>query len=312
MNTINKIIVCLILVVLSCNKKIEKEIWLEEPNEIKYSENREKEVWGKILRGDDAEIFYGTPLYSAALAIVKKNDDKIEEEINKINLNDINYQEPKFNTTIGHLALINDDISALKLLVSKGLDCNIMDKEGHSVVTSINDSFKSRLDNSLEVLKYIIKKGGNVNLLNTKKGSHDRTPLIVASKSNLENVKLLIDSGADPNFVYKENPSDQFPQSSLISALGAQRMDIIAYLIYEAKVDFKSLKYSPKSKYSPNGYKILGYLRFMTFELNSEKHKEKMKLVNYLLEEGLDYWNTEIPKNIRNNDRFTEEYLNKY
>ena len=51
----------------------------------------------------------------------------------------------------------------------------------------------------------------------------------------------------------------------------------------------------------------------MTFSLDSEKHKKKMKLVNYLSEQGLDYWSVPVPKHIKENLNYnTEEYLSKY
>ena len=94
--------------------------------------------------------------------------------------------------------------------------------------------------------------------------------------------------------------------------MGHKRIDIVNYLIFEAKVNFKNLKYSSNSKYNPDEYLILGYLRYMTFDLNSEKYQQKMKLIKYLSEQGLDYWKTEIPKNILKNKRFYKEYLEKY
>lgn len=74
----------------------------------------------------------------------------------------------------------------------------------------------------------------------------------------------------------------------------------------EFGVDFKNLNYFP------NIHKISGYFRGMTFELDSKNHKHKMRLVNYLKEQGLDYWNAPIPKRILKNKNFDEDYLKKY
>lgn len=46
-------IVLLILTIVSCTNKAEKDNWAKEKPTIKYSEAREKEVWGRILRGDN-------------------------------------------------------------------------------------------------------------------------------------------------------------------------------------------------------------------------------------------------------------------
>lgn len=306
------IIASCILMIFSCRIKSEKDVWLKQPNEIKYSKENEKKVWGKILRGNSEELFYGTPHYKAAQFIKDKDIKQLRSIISSFSKKELNFQEAKLGFTLGHFALFNSNIEATRLLIEKGLNPNIISKSGFSLVTSINTASNSRLLNSLELLKEIIKKGGNVNLLNTIKNTHNRTPLIVAAGSNLENTKLLIESGANVNFVYKDSPTDEYPESALISALGHKRIDIVNYLIFEAKVNFKNLKYSSNSKYNPDEYLILGYLRYMTFDLNSEKYQQKMKLIKYLSEQGLDYWKTEIPKNILKNKRFYKEYLEKY
>ncbi|MDO6736510.1 hypothetical protein [Wenyingzhuangia sp. 2_MG-2023] len=63
-------------------------------------------------------------------------------------------------------------------------------------------------------------------------------------------------------------------------------------------------------KYNPGGFQILGYLRTMTFSLDSEKYQEKMRLVNYLSKQGLDYFNTPIPDYLKKGK--TRNYLLMY
>jgi len=306
-------ILALLLLVVGCTKKTEKDNWLEEAPEVKFSKEREKEVWGKVLRGKHSEIFYGSSLYDAAKAIKKGHNNDLKKLIENLSSKEINYQEPKFETTLGHFALRNENLEAIKLLLDKGLNPNIISKNGSSVITNINDPFKSRLDNSLNTLKYIIKKGGDVNLLNTKKNTYNRTPLIVAAASNLDNVKVLIKAGANPNFIYKDIKDDPLPESPLMNSLIDKRIDIINYLIFEVGINYKKFKYLKSSKYYPEGYRVLGALRKMTFPLDSEKYKKKMKLVNYLSEQGLDYWSVPVPKYIKKNPNYnTEEYLSKY
>ena len=174
-------------------------------------------------------------------------------------------------------------------------------------MTSINTPGNSRLPNSLETLKYIIKNGGDVNLNN----GFEATPLITASGSNLANTKLLIAAGADPNFIHKTD-NGAFQRSALTQALTSKRIEIANYLIFEQKVNYKIYKHSLSSKWNPGGYKILSYLREMTFEIDSENHKQKMKLVDFLSKQGLDYWSTPIPGKFKNNSGRTEEYLSKY
>lgn len=299
---------------------IQKDNWVNEPSYIKYSEKRENEVWGEILRGDNPALYYGTPLYDVADAMsgwfFLRNEEKIEKLIDEIPKEYINYQEPKFGTTIGHFALITNNLLALRKLLDKGLDANIMDKQGNAIIIDINEPFNSHLPEGLETLKYMIKKGANVNLYSER--ATVKTPLITAVNSNFENVKVLVEAGANAHFIdeldnYSRKTGFRSPfRSPLSAALLNRDMEIINYLIFDQKVDFRTLKYSITSKFHPGEYEILHSLREKKFDLNSKEYKEKMKLVAYLKTQGLDYWKTPIPDNIKNNSKFTQEYLSKY
>lgn len=300
--------------------KVQKDNWSNEPPEIKYSEQREKEVWGGVLRGNDAGLYYGTPLYDLAEAmsglVYFRNNEKIEKLIDEVPKEYINYQEGKYGMTIGQFALRTYNLSTLRKLLDKGLNPNLMDKRGKAIIIDINSSVYSHLPESLETLKYIIKKGGNVNLYS--KNASISTPLIEAANSNFENVKVLVEAGANPHFIepldsYSRNTGYRDPfRSPLSAALVNNRMQVINYLIFDQKVDFRTLKYSMDSKFHPGEYQILYRLREKTPKLNSKDYKEKMKLVAYLKTQGLDYWKTPIPDNIKNNPNFTPEYLSKY
>ena len=132
----------LIFMVYSYWSKVQKDNWVKDPPEIKYSEAREKEVWWRILRGDDAGLYYGTPLYDLAKAmsglIDFRNQDKIARLINKIPQEYVNYQEGKFGWTIGHFALRAGELKAIRLLLEKGLNPNLMSKSGDAIIIDIN------------------------------------------------------------------------------------------------------------------------------------------------------------------------------
>ncbi len=293
--------------------KVKKDEWVKEVPELKYSEVRENEVWGGDLLGDDAALFYGTPLYDLAeemsgLIVYFRSQDKIARLINELPKEYINYQEGKYGMTIGHFALSTGNFKAIQLLLDKGLNPNLIDKEGSAIIIHINGPFISRKPEAIETLKYMIKKGGDVNLYSEKGYT---TPLIEAANSNFDNVKVLIEAGADPNFIVKdlEGPF----RSALSSALVSSRIEIVNYLIFEQKVDFRTLKYPIDSKFHPGEYEILHKLRDMPFELNTKEYQEKMKLVAYLKTKGLNYWKTPIPDYIKTNPHYnTKEYLSKY
>jgi hypothetical protein len=296
--------------------KMQKDKWVKEPPEIKYSEQKENEVWGKILRGHNPELFYGTPLYEVADAmsglLYFRNEEKILKLIDEIPKEYVNYQEDKFGTTIGHFALKTYNFVAIRKLLDNGLNPNLMDKTGKAIIIEINSStYSYKSPESLKTLKYMIQKGGDVNLFSKK--AQLSTPLIEAANSNLENVKVLIESGANPHFVNKTTEYYSSFRSPLRVALTSGRIEIVNYLIFNQKVDFRTLKYPMVSKFHPGEYEILHSLRGeMLFKINSKEQREKMKLVAYLKTQGLDYWKTPIPDKIENNPNFTKEYLSKY
>jgi hypothetical protein len=306
------LLIAIILIAYLYTSKTQKDNWVKESPETKHSEAREKEVWGKILRGNDAPLYYGTPLYELAKEMTCfskfRSDEKIEKLIHEIPKEYINFQEGKYGMTIGHFALFVSNLKALRLLLDKGLNPNLIDKRGVAIIIDINNPGFAHLPESLETLKYIIKKGGNVNLYSKK--ALVKTPLIRAVNSNFENVKELIKAGADPNFIDKSAASPF--ESALSASLLNRDMEIINYLIFDQKVDFRTLKYPSDSKFHPGEYVILHRLREHTPDLNSKDYKEKMKLVAYLKTQGLDYWKTPIPDKIKNNPNYNHEYLSKY
>ncbi|MBD0724320.1 hypothetical protein B6A10_03920 [Flavobacterium sp. L1I52] len=303
--------------VYSFISKIEKDKWVNEPPAIKYSEKRENKVWGGTLRGFNPALFYGKPLYDLAKAMsgwsCLRNDKKIEKLINEFPEEYINFQEGKFGKTIGHFALTTNNMLAIRKLLDRGLNPNIMDRYGDAIIIDINSYPYCKSPESLEILKYMIKKGANVNLYSKRAYT---TPLIEASKyGRLVNVKLLVEADANPNFI--DDSADFGPyrspfRSALSAALSYHQIEVVNYLIFDQKVDFRTLKFSEDSKFHPGEYQILYDLREMFFKVNSKRYQEKMKLVAYLKTQGLDYWKTPIEERFRSNPNYTPEYLSKY
>lgn len=304
----NKYFALLMLIIVSCTSKNEKDKWVKEAPAIKYSEAREKEVWGRILRANDPDLYYGSPLYDLAKALSKYNILTDEREIIKlidaIPEENINYQEGKYGMTIGLFALWVNNPTVIPKLLDRGLDPNLKAKDGNNIIYKSIQSIANPIERVM-ILKYMIKKGANVNLFSKM----TYTPLMVASREgDMESVKVLVEAGANPHF-FDKSASRPF-NSALSIALAFRRIYVVNYLIFDKKVDFKRLKYQTDSKFHPGEYDILHDLRKMTFSLDSKKYKEKMKLVAYLKTQGLDYSQTEIPENIKNNRN--QDYLSQY
>ena len=305
-------IALLILTIISCTGKVEKDKWAKENPTIKYSEAREKEVWGRILRGDNPALFYGTPLYDLAEALSNdsflNNKEEIIKLIDAVPKEYINFQEEKFGTTIGLFALRIKNIFVVPKLLDKGLNPNLMDKRDNNIIVENLMTNKDPTERVL-ILRYMIKKGANVNLY-SKLNSY-KTPMMAAAQGDdVESLKLLVKFGADPNFCIKSYPSGPF--SYVLSVALQGNIDAVNYLIFDQKVDFKAAKYPMDSKFHPGEYVILHNLREMLFKLDSKEYQEKMKLVAYLKTQGLDYWKTPIQERYIKNPNYTKEYLSKY
>jgi len=292
----------------ACTSENKKDTWANQPHEIKYSKKLEKEVWGHVLYNTDPALFYGTPVYDAALAIKANDSDRLKDILKDKPVSTLNYQEEKGKQTLNLFAIRHKDLNSLMVLTELGADPNVQSKRGVSAFLLAANVAQRFDDNSY--LKYLIENGGDVNAVSKLKKNHDRTPLIAAAAYQLKNVKLLVEAGADPHYIHYYNKElARFKQSALHRAVLHRRIDIVNYLIFEKGVDYCILEEAPKGK-RKTPWTIANQIRSMVFPLESEEYKQKMKLVKYLKERGLDYWKTPIPKIYYSN--YDSVYLSKY
>jgi hypothetical protein len=302
-----KYLILFLLFACACTSKNEKEKekWAKEPAEIKYSKEREKEVWGHVLYNTDPALFYGTPVYEAAVAISNKDSEKLNEFFKDKDKSLVDFQEKGGLQPLNVFAIEHEDFNSLKVLTELGADPNIQSKRGVSAML-LAANVTQRYDDN-RYLKYLIGNGGDVNAKTKALKQYDKTPLIAAAHYKLENVKLLIEAGADPHYVYYGDKG--YKDSALHTALQNSKIDIVNYLIFEQGVDYNII-YEPPFKKGMEAWTIARSLRNMLFPLDSEEYKQKMKLVNYLKEQGIDYWKTKIPKVYYSN--YDSAYLSKY
>ncbi len=153
------LLLIIVIMVFSCTTRVEKDKWAKESPEIKYSEARENEVWGEILLGRNPALYYGTPLCDLAEtlsgAIWFRDKDEIAKLIDAVPKEYINFQEGKFGMTIGQFALRTNNMFAIRKLLDKGLNPNLMDKDGNAIIIDINNYTYGSLPESFETLKYM-------------------------------------------------------------------------------------------------------------------------------------------------------------
>jgi len=130
----------------------------------------------------------------------------------------------------------NRDFDLVELLSKSHTDYNVVTKKGKSLIHAYVDSYRSKSKKEIEVLKFLVDKGADINIqdkdgktallsslsnkvsaeqcklliskttVNQKDNQHN-TPLIVATE-NMQDIKiltLLVDAGADINCVNKQN-----------------------------------------------------------------------------------------------------------
>ena len=232
------------------------------------------------LYGDDIHIFEKTKVWELAKAVKHQNIDKIKE-LCKAHKNWINFQEWRFGMTVLNWAVQMRKIESVKALIEAGADSNVQDSSGTSPFIEA-----ARVEESTDYLKLLLAHGGNVNdiALKTMAGTC-RTPLIAAAGHSLENVKILVNAGANINY------HSQDCESALQEAYLLHQINILKFLIIEKGANFKLAVC-----YRTNGDSayISDYLRQFRFDLGSKDFWTKMEIVEYMKERGLDYWSAPI------------------
>ena len=275
----NYIILLLLIILSSCTPSSTEDKWASEPLEIKHSEKREKEVWGHVLRGRDAKLFYGTPVYEIAEAISNKDIEKVKELVSKLLKDQINYREDKFMGSLSEFAVSYRDFESLKILTEKGADPNLKKINNNTAfLRSVRISSRYHDDRFME---YLINNGGDVNSIANKY----ETPLMIASGGKLSDVKTLVKAGADPYYrLYVKESGQIF--SPLKSALSRRKIEIVNYYLFDIGVDYKSV-----SNYNKKGQltTIIDYIARMEFK-EGKKGDEQRKLQKKLIEHCINVW----------------------
>ncbi len=246
------------------------------------------------LLAHDVELYKNTPAWKLAKA-VKNQDTSLIKKICRKDSSLINFQEKKFGQTLLEWTVYTNRFKAAKALAEMGADPNIQSYNGTSAFIHAADKL-----NTSKYLRLLLKYGGNVNAVaDTSKKQPERTPLIAASKSRLESVKLLVEAGANVNYKYNGI-------SALRVAAVQDKIKIVKYLIKHG-AEFKK----PLLTTLDGEKRYLHHLlRSMVFEIGSEKYKTKMWVVDTLQDHGMNYWETEVPEHLKEN--YNKEYLKKY
>lgn len=249
------------------------------------------------LRGYDLRLFSAANVWPLAQA-VSKDDTVTIVRLLRQEKDLINYQEPKFGESLLLWAVWTNHFASAKSLLQQGANPNLPDTY-HGITPLIYAADKY---GTSAYVKLLLAHGADPNLVVKDSLEFMATPLIAAAYNRLESVKLLVGAGAKIDY---EAP---YQKSALRAALFQDRVNIVRYLILEKGANFKRpIGYT---YFNRNPIKVTDALRSWTFPLHSRKYKEKMEIVNYLKENGEDYWKTNVPSQYQRH--YSKEYLAKY
>jgi hypothetical protein len=271
--------------------------------------DREIIVDNSKLTGRHYRLFQNTPAWELTKAVWDKDEELMEEILSK-DRTLINYREGKFGQTILITAVIRSDWDALRLLIKHGADINLHDTfNGSSAIISA-----CKYDVQTEYVEYLIEHGANVNDVQTEQpewSSINYTPLMLACRNgNMKTVKLLIKHGANINY------QDEYGNIALAKAVMQEHYDITLYLLEQGADYTIPLFQRVWDKGQPKIYLVV-FLREQLHDLDSKKHKQKMKVVEFLRAKGIEYNNVSIDdwtlKEIKKKyPKNWKEYIKKY
>jgi uncharacterized protein len=256
--------------------------------------------------GRDVRLYKDTPVWEVALAIRDNDTIRLKQLLKGQPESLLNYQEKRYGQSLLNWSVYRDSYDAAKVLAEQGADPNLKAYDSTSAFINAADKHDASF------LRLLLKHGGDVNAVaDTEEPQRIRTPLIAASSISLESVKLLVDAGADADYIRITKRDAEFPgenvESALISAVRAEKIDIVKYLITDVGVRFD---YTFNTNIEGEKLGILYYLRRMAFPLDTKEHATKMEVVNFLQKRGLDYWAETVPERFYKN--YDSEYLKRY
>ncbi len=279
-------------------------------------------------RINNIKIYKDTPVWELALAVKNQKTDVIEK-IAKDNPDLLNYQEPKYGATLLLWAIGMEKYNSAEALLKCGANPDIASTTEGETPLYIAAGF-SWIDNDAKndpkYVKLLLRYGANPNknifseseIFILEPGA---SPLMHSIRCGIEKTKALVEAGADIDYKSK------FGKTVAIKALMAggpnatlEGMEYAHYLIVKKKANVSDPYYRGRTYGDENPYDeffAVDILRRWVYDLDSEKHKIKMEIVDEFARQGVNYWDTEINKFTleRIKKRYPdtwEEYIKKY
>lgn len=260
---------------------------------------------------NDYRLFRNSPVADVAEAIRNQDMKVMSREIIEHKTN-LDFQESKYGATLLMLTVINEDFEACKLLLEAGADPNLHDTfDGASAILY---AASIRNPATLEFLKLLLSFGANPSDIEfgqrRPSNSTRNTPLILAcqtiNRSPIKAVDILVQAGADIDY------TNEYKVSALRTALTFEHYDVVLYLLHKG-AEFNRIM----SRNDGRDWYLWDKLKLGLFPIGSKKHKEKMLIVDFLRQKGVDYDTVQVPPYaVKEAKRIYpsswEDYLKKY
>jgi hypothetical protein len=220
--------------------------------------------------GYDIELFKESEAWDAAKAVYRQDT----QEIRKLCVEHpeiLKFQDQKLKFTLLQWAVYNRRYYSVKALLEMGANPNVEDITG-----SIPLIEASTIDETSEYEKLILKFGGDVNKIIRSKQISNNTPLAAAVTTTLQNVKILVNAGANVH----DTESNHF-----YNACCCGYIDVVEYLITNCQCDFKR-----PVMINIHGKPIYAYAEIAerNFPQGTHEHATQQRLLSYLKEHGSD------------------------
>jgi ankyrin repeat protein len=282
--------------------------------------DRDTLVDKSTLLGKDYRLFQGTPVWNLAKAVQDEKVEEIKRIVQEEKVN-VDYQEEKFGKTLLMLTVMNQHYNSCQTLLELGANPNLHDSNDGTSPMIYAAGIENYQDDNTKFLKLLLKHGGNPNDEETGKrregNTTRKTPLSYACSdvnqfvSPIEKVKVLVEAGANVNY---KNEFNHFP---LREALIHKHYDVVLYLL-QKEANYNEMLFD-RAEFSKDGKKvyIADLLREHLLPLDSKEYQQKMQVVEFLKEKGIDYRKVPIPDFVVKEAKETypknwKEYLEKY
>lgn len=249
---------------------------------------------------EDVEIFFNTPVWELAKAVKSQSIGKIEK-ILASSPEYINYQDPKYGSTLLMWSIGMEKYKSAEALLHLGADPNIptTDYGETPLFRAAEYSWIDGLNKKdPKFVELLLRYGADPNIpyigvdeVGMKSVVEPGTsPLMNSVGCGIKKTKALVEAGADLNY------KNKYGRTAAVHALMTKEdLSYAQYIILEKRAVISEPYYNRFDKLGTDSeYYPVELLRRWIFDLESEEYQIKMKIIDEFERQGVDYYETPI------------------